>query len=624
LKGLRISILMAIFVLLLISLAEGSIELPREYASYNSHEKDYGKVCVDRQTSRPDFTILELSTDPAIPSEGQNFTIRCVATNIGDWSDTTKLSINLDGDTIVSWEVPLIPGENLTKSYVTNLPAGNYNLCAQVDFENATFEKNETNNVFCIFLCVNAPPVAILYVENNEVYTGEEVIFSAVNSYDRDDGISAYFIDFGDLSMTGWIENANATHVYSGNGIFRASLRVRDNRGAESAPYYVLITIRNRLPQINMSINPTRVYTRENVTFSCLSSYDPDGRIEKVMWDFGDGSVSLEWLVLHSYADDGNYTVTLTVVDDDGSPNISWARVQVINRVPECAFEVEPKSGNTTTLFLFKSKSKDSDGEVIAYNWDFGDGSQGSGARIFHIFSRVGVYNVSLSVIDDDLAWSDYAWIQIEVSKMASQSYTCAQLLFLGMLSITLIIVTLLIGYIGKRYIAREDEEDKVQKKERKEGKRTKPTNFANIDNLVMRTEREPFKIEDVFVIYHDGRLIFRHMRPSGSKVSSHALSGMLTAIRAFAASSFPTEDKLESINYGKKKIYLEGHDKFYIAVVLSGDAPKELRKAMNALVNSIWNRFSERLTSWKGSKQDFDGIEDEVNSFILSIENEK
>ncbi|MEM2900772.1 MAG: PKD domain-containing protein [Thermoplasmata archaeon] len=618
-KGLQIIMLFAIFVLLSTPLAD-MLNKSDMCAISNSIPENY--YSGGRQTAKPDFTIIELCTDPQVPSEGQNFTIRCVATNVGDWSDTTKLSIHIDGVLITTWVVPLIPGENLTKSYVTNLPAGSYNICAQADFENTTPEKNESNNILCISVNVNALPVPILDVENNEVFTGEEVKFSAMNSYDKDDGISRYFIDFGDLSMTGWIENANVTHVYSGNGIFRASLRVMDNRGAESAPCYLLITVRNRLPQINMSIYPTRVYTGENVTFSCLSSYDPDGRIEKVMWDFGDGSVSLERLVLHSYVDDGNYTVTLTVVDDDGSPNISWAKVQVLNKAPECIFEVEPKSGNTTTLFLFKSKSKDPDGEVIAWNWDFGDGSQGSGARIFHIFPKIGVYNVSLRVIDDDLAWSDYAWLQIDVSKPESQSYTCAQLLFLGMLSITLIIVTLLAGYIGKRYIGKEkdEDEDKIGKKEKRE---VKPVAAVNIENMVRKGE-EPFKIEDVFVIYHDGRLIFRHMRPSGSKVSSHALSGMLTAIRAFAASSFPTEDKLESINYGKKKIFLEGHDKFYIAIVLSGEETRELREAMNTLVNSIWNRFSEELSSWKGSKQDFEGIEDEVNSFILSLENKK
>ena len=60
------------------------------------------------------------------------------------------------------------------------------------------------------------------------------------------------------------------------------------------------------------------------VTFDASSSYDPDGSpdgsIVSYEWDFGDGNsaTTSSPIVQHTYTQSGNYTVTLTVTDNDG------------------------------------------------------------------------------------------------------------------------------------------------------------------------------------------------------------------------------------------------------------------------------------------------------------------
>lgn len=52
------------------------------------------------------------------------------------------------------------------------------------------------------------------------------------------------------------------------------------------------------------------------IAFSSAGSADSDGQITSYLWDFGDGSQSIDAEPSHTYASEGNYTVSLTVTDN--------------------------------------------------------------------------------------------------------------------------------------------------------------------------------------------------------------------------------------------------------------------------------------------------------------------
>jgi len=54
-------------------------------------------------------------------------------------------------------------------------------------------------------------------------------------------------------------------------------------------------------------------------TFTCNDMYFTMGTIQSVSWDFGDGSVSVEEMPIHSYSSTGSYTVKVTVTYEDGT-----------------------------------------------------------------------------------------------------------------------------------------------------------------------------------------------------------------------------------------------------------------------------------------------------------------
>ena len=71
--------------------------------------------------------------------------------------------------------------------------------------------------------------------------------------------------------------------------------------------------------------NATTVSQDETIHFDASESYDLDGSIVSYSWDFGDGNTATGVIVDHAYSEDGNYTVTLTVTDDDGASAPSFA-----------------------------------------------------------------------------------------------------------------------------------------------------------------------------------------------------------------------------------------------------------------------------------------------------------
>lgn len=56
---------------------------------------------------------------------------------------------------------------------------------------------------------------------------------------------------------------------------------------------------------------------------------------------------------------------------------------------------------NPTAVLLDGTQSSDPDGEIISYQWLFGDGTTGSGAKVEHSYPQIGQFEVSLVVIDN-------------------------------------------------------------------------------------------------------------------------------------------------------------------------------------------------------------------------------
>jgi len=147
----------------------------------------------------------------------------------------------------------------------------------------------------------------------------------------------------------------------------------------------------------------------KEVQFQAEAS-DPDGKVEKYEWSFGDGKRSTEQNPKHIYEQGGDYTVTLIVTDDKKATSRVSIKIR-INYEPEAVatakiagYEgpLKAVSGDVPLKVEFDgSKSKDKDGRIASFHWDFGDGSTSSEINPAHTYVQTGSYQVSLTVIDD-------------------------------------------------------------------------------------------------------------------------------------------------------------------------------------------------------------------------------
>src|SRR5262249_13264863 len=175
------------------------------------------------------------------------------------------------------------------------------------------------------------------------------------------------------------------------------------------------------------------------VAFDGSASYDADGDTLTYSWNFGDGGTAGGTaggaMPTHAYADDGLYTVTLTVYDGHGNSS-SDELVVTVNNVAPSAAVTGPATGvrGQTRTFTFTASDPSpvdqAGGFTYAINW--GDGSpiqsvQGPPrVELDHTFTASGAFTVLVTVTDKDDAISVPTSRTIAINAAEMQGNTLA------------------------------------------------------------------------------------------------------------------------------------------------------------------------------------------------------
>jgi PKD repeat protein len=214
-------------------------------------------------------------------------------------------------------------------------------------------------------------------------------------------------------AQPGWTEGTN--NVINGGGV------------TNNAPPADLISgmvdpeVVNQAPVADIG-GPYSGTQNVEISFDASNSSDADGMITSYTWDFGDGSSDSGVQVTHTYSTTGDFNVTLIVTDDLGNSTTASTEVTIgAGNQPPVADASGPYIGKVDDAINFDaSGTTDSDGEIVSYDWNFGDGNSATGISPSHIYTEKGTYNVTLTVTDDGNAVdSDMTSVSVEQGNLA-------------------------------------------------------------------------------------------------------------------------------------------------------------------------------------------------------------
>jgi len=301
---------------------------------------------------------------------------------------------SISGGTIswgVNWQAPAVSGTYTL--YATSLSANGDGGSAGDSVNMASLEVTVSD-------VSNQLPVAAITAPATGV-EGQSITFDGSGSFDSNGTILSYDWDFGDgNNATGDI----TTHVFTA-GAYNVTLTVTDDSGNTDAATHSIQIAASNVPPTAVISGATNGTEGIAMTFDGSGSMDPDGTIVNYDWNFGDNTAGAGINVNHSFAA-GTYTITLQVTDDLGATDSVSLTINITAGTepqPPMANAGGPYSGTVNTAIPFNgSGSTDTDGTIATYHWDFGDGNTGTGVNPQHMYNSPGIYNVVLTVTDND------------------------------------------------------------------------------------------------------------------------------------------------------------------------------------------------------------------------------
>ncbi|TVS16191.1 MAG: PKD domain-containing protein [Gammaproteobacteria bacterium] len=219
--------------------------------------------------------------------------------------------------------------------------------------------------------------------------------------------IESYAWDFGDgTSSTGF----TASHQYAAPGDYAVVLTVTSSTGRMALSQPTTITVVEAgdalPPSANVAADPLSGPIPLTVTFDASgSSAFGAAMLTAFDWDFGDGSTDSGSAVTHTFTEAGSYEVQLVVTDSEGLSATSSVTISALAG-PLAMAIYSPTAGPPPLEVTFNAAGSSTDAnQIVAYAWDFGDGSPTvtgpDQIQVTHVYENAGVFEASLTVTDD-------------------------------------------------------------------------------------------------------------------------------------------------------------------------------------------------------------------------------
>lgn len=207
-------------------------------------------------------------------------------------------------------------------------------------------------------------------------------------------GPYTYRWDFGDGVSAA---TAAGTHDYAAGRTYPVLLLVTDGLG-DTATWSTNYVVH---PALSVAFTATVVVHAggvNDVTF--VATCDLGTAPYTYAWSFGDGQTSTAASPVHTYAEAGSYTATLSVTDADGHVVMVSQLISITNAlVVAIQATAEPVSGDAPPVINLTATASGGTPPYI-YTWEFGDGVIGSGAAVTHTYPWSGTFLTKVGIVD--------------------------------------------------------------------------------------------------------------------------------------------------------------------------------------------------------------------------------
>jgi len=194
---------------------------------------------------------------------------------------------------------------------------------------------------------------------------------------------------FGESSATSTQQNPTFTYLRSGQKT--VTLSITDNHNCTSSITKQFYINTEKLKPIYSAVDST-VCLGDTVFFT---NYTRNGNNLDFEWNFGDGSaISTDSLPTHVYASPGTYNVSLKV-SQNGICDTTYTKNGFITITNPSIDFYSSDSIGTCPPFIVNFTSINSP-DIVAWQWDFGDGNLASGQNPANIYTVPGTYDIKL------------------------------------------------------------------------------------------------------------------------------------------------------------------------------------------------------------------------------------
>jgi hypothetical protein len=359
----------------------------------------------------------------------------------GTYSDPTTISLSAtaaSGYTIANTYYKIDGGSKKTYTTPFTVSGDGSHTITYWSVDNSGVQETYSTEIFTINLnqAPHMEPLSGGSINSGDIYA-ENGSFT-----DTDSSSWTATVDYGegagpqDLILDG--QNFSLSHQYSTVGTYTVTVIIRDNQQS-TVRAIATVTVNNLAPHIN-SIASAMI--PEGQTYTATGSFsDPDSTSWTATVNYGDDtdhqSLTLSpdktFTFSHQYKDEGAYTVNIAITDNQGAVGTATA-ILTVNNAQSSIGTINVSANPIQVNSLLTAGATFTDPGILdthTATWNWGDGaitpatvleSNGSGSVLdSHVYKTAGVYQIILTIKDDDGATNDQTFQYLSVYNPTAQ-----------------------------------------------------------------------------------------------------------------------------------------------------------------------------------------------------------